>query len=556
MPRWFQRGWRTWSLGWPQWRDALAGLSVAGVLLPEAVAYAGIGNMPPEAGVLALLAGLLSYGLLGGSRFAIVSATSSSAAVLLAATGSLAGPDVGLRLSLAVGLVLLTGGLFLVGAMARVGGVSAFIARPVLRGFAFGLAVVIILKQLPRLLGVTVHGRDVQEMVRLLWQQVGAWHWPSLFVGMAALGVLLVLKKHNRRWPAALIVMVLGIAGQHHGLLASWGVARVGDISVHLPSPDLPALTREHWLRLGELAVAMVLILYAESYGSIRTLALRHGDTIAPNRDLAALGVANVFSGLLHGMPVGAGYSASVVNEGSGAHTRWSGLFAAALILLVIATLLPVLADMPEPVLGAIVIHAVSHTLNPDVFRPYFLWRRDRLVAMGAVAAVLWLGVLDGLLMAIGASLFMTLRGLAQAKVTELGRMGDTHDFIDLNLHPQASRIPGLLIVRPEAPLFFGNVESLLGQVRHLMRRQDGVRTLILSLEESPDLDGSSVEALRDLCFEMARAGRQVIVARLKNPAYIVLQRAALPGVQLTVLSTDDAVTHAIGGTTAGVAPH
>lgn len=138
--------WQRWSPGQPTWRDLVAGLSVAGLLLPEAVAYAGIGNMPPQAGVMALFVGLLCYGLLGSSRFAIVSATSSSAAVLFAATGSLAGSDPTLRFAMASGLVLLTGVLFLVGAAARVGGVSAFIAKPVLRGFTFGLALVIILK--------------------------------------------------------------------------------------------------------------------------------------------------------------------------------------------------------------------------------------------------------------------------------------------------------------------------------------------------------------------------------------------------------------------------
>lgn len=531
----------------PGWRDVLAGLSVAGLLLPEAVAYAGIGNMPPQAGVLALFAGLLSYALLGTSRFAIVSATSSSAAVLLAATGSLAGGDIVLRMELAAGLVMLTGLLFLLGASAKLGAVSAFISKPVLRGFAFGLAVIIIVKQLPRFLGISVAGHDAQSVLQGVAVHMAQWHMPSLVLGLLTLLALSVFARPGRRWPGALLVMVAGMAAQHHLRLGEMGIARVGVIELHLNQPALPALAREQWLRLGELAVAMVLILYAESYGAIRALALKHGDDVKPNRDLLALGVANVLSSMVHGMPVGAGYSASVANESAGAQTRWAGLVALAVLLVVAFTLLPLVAYIPEPVLGAIVIHAVSHMLNPQVFRPYFVWQRDRLVSLLAVAAVLWLGVLDGLLVSIGISLFMTLRGLAQARLAVLGRLDEGHDFIDLKLSPMAVPEEGMLIVRPEAPLFFANVESLLAQVRDEMAHHPSAHSLILSLEESPDLDGSCVEALRDLNALLQQSGQRLVLARLKNPAYIVLQRAALPKVVLTVLSIDDAVKLARG---------
>ena len=359
--------WQRWSPGQPTWRDLVAGLSVAGLLLPEAVAYAGIGNMPPQAGVMALFVGLLCYGLLGSSRFAIVSATSSSAAVLFAATGSLAGADLTLRFAMASGLVLLTGVLFLVGAAARVGGVSAFIAKPVLRGFTFGLALVIILKQGPKLVGLHIQAPDLQHLLPELLRQIDHWHLPSLAVGSSALVLMLLLGRLKQHVPVALVVMVLGIVLQRWGPLAEWDVIRVGDIQVNLELYAVPELTRIQWLRLGELAVAMVLILYAESYGSIRTLALRHGDRNEPNRDLLALGVSNVFSSLLHGMPVGAGYSASVANEASGAKTKWSGLFAAGVLLIVVLTLLPFIEDLPEPVLAAIVVlfTGTRHELAP-----------------------------------------------------------------------------------------------------------------------------------------------------------------------------------------------
>lgn len=526
----------------PSWQDVLAGLSVAGLLLPEAVAYAGIGNMPPQAGVLALFAGLLSYALLGSSRFAIVSATSSSAAVMLAATGSLAGMNTIMRMELAAGLVLLTGLLFVLGAMAKVGAVSAFISKPVLRGFAFGLALIIIVKQMPKLLGVPVHGHDAQGVLVGLWGSHAHWHGASMLLGGLALLALYAFSRLGRRWPGALLVMLAGIAAQHHLRLAEHGVAAVGVIELHLNQPAWPSLLREQWLRLGELAVAMVLILYAESYGAIRSLAIKHGDEVQPNRDLLALGVANVLSSIVHGMPVGAGYSASVANESAGAQSRWAGVVALVVLLVVALSLLPVVAYMPEPVLGAIVIHAVAHMLDPRAFQPYFVWQRDRLVAMLAVAAVLWLGVLDGLLASIGISLFMTLRGLAQARVAVLGRLDDGHDFIDVKLSPLVRQEERLLIVRPEAPMFFGNVESLMAQIRAEWRRWPSARCLILSLEESPDLDGSCVEAMKELQADLSRAGQVLIVARLKSRAYVVLQRAGLSMHALTMLSIDDAV--------------
>ena len=526
----------------PDWRDVWAGLAVAGLLLPEAVAYAGIANLPPEAGVVGLLVGLLVYALLGTSRFAIVSATSSSAAVLVAATGPLAEGDPGLALQLKAGLVVLAGVLFLVGAAAKLGAVSAFISKPVLRGFTFGLGLVIILRQLMKLGGLNAPHVDTLALIPFLLHSSASWHLPSLLMGLGALALMQGFSRWQPRWPAALFVLVLGVVLQHRAGLGAYGINSVGQLDWHGAQPGLPGLDRVQWLRLGELALALVLILYAESYGSIRSLAIKHGDATTPNRDLLALGLANLISGLWHGTAVGAGYSASAANEAAGARSRWAGLLAWAVIVAVLWAVLPGHTDLPEPVLSAIVIHAVSHMLSLRQFRPYFVWHRDRLVTLMAVLAVLWLGVLDGLLVAIGVSLFMTLRGLARARVVVLGRLGQSHDFVDIGSSPSVAEVPGLLIVRPEAPLFFGNVESLLQQVREAWLHRPQARALVLSLEESPDLDGTCVEALNELRGDVAQRGGVMLMARLKSRAFVVLQRAGMPMSQMTLLSTDDAV--------------
>ncbi|TCJ11586.1 SulP family inorganic anion transporter [Parasulfuritortus cantonensis] len=531
--------------------DLVAGLSVAGLLVPEAVAYSGIAGLPPEYGVIALLAGLTCYGLVGRSRFAIVSATSSSAAVLAAATASLAGGDPGLRLALAAGLILLTGLFFLAAGFARMGAMSDFIAKPVLRGFAFGLAVVIIVGQLPKVLGVPVAHTDILRLAVDLLDQLPHWNPAGLAVGTTAL-VLLFLLKPYRRVPSTLLTIVLGVAAQLAWGLDRHGVALVGSIDLSLPVPSVPDLTRAEWLRLGELAFALLFVLYAESYGSVRTFALKHGDAMAADRELLGLGLANLASGLFGGMPVGAGYSATSANEAAGARSKRAAWVAALVVLALILTLLPYVELTPQPVLAAIVIHAVSHSLDLPAIRVYFRWRRDRVVALSAVAAVLVLGVMDGLLVAVGVSLLMTLRGLSEPKVSVLGRLGQGHDFVNVAAHPEARPVPGLLIMRPEAPLFFANVDRMLALVRHQIAAGHGAAgTLILSLEESPDLDGTCVESLAELVAFAHRHGIALLFARLHDPVREVLARAAiplLPPAALTNWSVDDAVSRALDG--------
>jgi len=192
-------------------------------------------------------------------------------------------------------------------------------------------------------------------------------------------------------------------------------------------------------------------------------------------------------------------------------------------VLLLVTTLLPFIQLTPEPFLAAVVIHAVSHTLTLGAFRPYFQWRRDRVVVVCAALAVFLLGVLDGLLAGIAISLAMMLRGLYEPRVSELGRMGDGHDFLSCTAHPTVERIAGLLILRPEAPLFFANVERMLTdiRVRIAVARPHG---LVLSLEETPDLDGTSIESLNEFAVELARGNVTLVLARLKDAVLAILQ--------------------------------
>lgn len=530
-----------------RWQDAITGLSVAGLLLPEAVAYSSIANLPAQAGIIALFAGLVCYGLIGTSRFAIVSATSSSAAVLAAATLSLAGADSNIRLILAVGLVLVTSLFFILASVARLGNITDFIAKPVLRGFAFGLAIVIILKQCVNIVGVSshTHNNDIFELLLSLIRQSGSWNLVGVSVGIVSLGLLFLLERY-RYVPGGIIVIGLGIFMSQWLQLSTYGVHLIGSIQLQFNHLSLPELSKAEWLRLGELGFAMVMILYSESYSSIRTFALKHGDSISPNRDLLALGVANLVSGLFHGLPVGAGYSATSVNEASGASTRFAGITAALVVLIIVLTLLPYIAFTPEPVLAAIVIHAVSRSLNYKFFSSYFVWRRDRLVVFSAVMGVLLFGILDGLLLAIGISLIMILRQFSESKISILGRLDESHNFVDMVVHTEAKSIEGIIIFRPDEQIFFANSDRILSQIQKTTLTAGlSIHTIIISLEETSDLDSSSLEALLEFFKFIIKEKKHLVLARLKHPVHQILNHIVKTNfIELCFsgLSVDDAV--------------
>ncbi len=522
--------------------DVLAGLSIAGLLLPEAVAYSGIAGLPPQAGVIALIAGLLCYGLLGRSRYALVSATSSSAAVLAAGTLAMAGSDSVSRVALAAALVVLSGGCFVIAGAVRLGGLSHLIARPVLRGYIFGLACVIALKQLPHLFGLSVQSHSFAMLLVELLRRIGDWQSASIGVGVIAL-LLLFACERLRRLPGSLLVIAIGVALS--GWLAQRGVALIGTIAFapRWAFPRWP--TADQWLPSIELATALVLILYAESYTAIRSFALKHGDPMDANRDLVVLGIANVVSGLLQGMPVGAGYSGTAANEAAGARSRMAGIAAAVAVSLMVLLLLRWIERIPQPVLAAIVIHAVSKSWRLSTFKPYLRWKRDRSLAFVAVVAVLALGILNGLLLAIALSLILLLRQLSMPRISVLGRLADSYDFVSLTLHPHAAEVARELILRPEEPLFFVNAEATFALARQHVRERPGLRRVILSLEESPDLDGTALEALSDFATWLQARDIVLRVARLKDDTRELLLRAGLPQLPAGALeywSVEDAV--------------
>ena len=515
---------------WPSRRllvaDVVAGLSVAFILLPEAVAYAAIAHLTIQAAITAALVGLICYAWLGNSHFAIVAPTSSAAALLAAVVLSLHPVDSSAAAGLGVALVILTGVGLLAFAKAGLGRLSAFVSRPVLHGFSFALALTIIIKQLPIILGIKVHAPDIFQIIVELFNHAQEWSIWSIAMGCSALILLWILK----RWPTvpgAFVVLILGIYLSNTMNLADFNVAVVGPVLIKPPALSLPQLPLEKWLELAELACGLLVIIVAESWGSIRSLSLLHNNIVEPNRELFALGTANLVSGLLQGMPVGAGFSVSSANEEAGAQSKLAGVMAALVLLLMVVFGQTWIGHIPEPIVAAAVINALSHALSPKALLHLWRMNRDQYLALAAIVAVLAFGVLHGMLVAIGLSLASAMRSFSQPLVRELAELGHSRDYVDRENHPNALPHANLLILRPEEPLFFASVEGILTEVQVRLKHSIDVQILIMSLEQSADLDSTAAECLIELADDLKRQNKVLLLARVKDPIRQLLLKLA-----------------------------
>ena len=538
--------------------DLLAGLSVAGVLLPEAVAYAAIAGVAPMHALLASLIGLTVYAWLGSSRFAMVAPTSSAAAVFASALAT-GGP------AMAYALVGVTGVLFLLAAILRAGFLGAFISRPVLRGFAWALAVSIMVRQLPHITGVAAQGTQTGPLLWHWLTNAAHWNLASMLLGAGALVLWLGSRHVLSRWvflPTSFIVLVLGVVVASVADVGHWGVEVVGDIAWQPMNWAVPVLRTDQWLRTLEIAPALLLILFAESWGAVRSLALQHGNNgkeLDANRELLALGVANLASGLIQALPVGAGYSAASAAQAAGGRSRWAGVAAVLVLGVLLYGARLWLALLPVPVLAAVVVAILSHNLWPTAVLSTLRLGGDAWLALVAAAGVLLFGVLFGMLLAVGLSLLLALRRFALPLVSELGQLGATRDYVDHARHPEATLQTGVLIMRPAEPLFFANAEQVFKFVlaRTKSRR---ARVVVLSMEVSDDLDSTAVEALAEFAKALADDGVALLLARVKDKPRQALMRVGLAtsdslgggGVQL-FWSVDEAA-HAAGTWVVGVA--
>jgi MFS superfamily sulfate permease-like transporter len=322
-----------------------------------------------------------------------------------------------------------------------------------------------------------------------------------------------------------MLVIVLAIAAAYRFNLTSLGVHEIGQVEPIAWQFEFPQLPFGTWLRTTELAFGLVMLVFAESWGSVRTMALSHGDVVDANRELMVLGACNAASALLQGMPVGAGFSATSANAAAGAVSKKSGLIALVVVVMVLMLAQPSLSLLPRPVLAVAVINALWHALSPQPLLSVWRMNRDRMLVMGAVLAVLLLGVLDGMLAAIGLSVLAALQRFSQPVLHELGELGATRNYVDLNTQREAAVRPGLLILRPEEPLFFASAERVVAEVMIRVKNRQDLTAVILSLEESADLDSTAVECLLELKHSLADIGMDLFLARAKTSVRDLLHR-------------------------------
>jgi high affinity sulfate transporter 1 len=510
------------------------------------MAYAGIAGVPPQMGLYAALAGMFIYAIFGTSCQLAVTSTSSSAAMLAALVAPIAAGDQVQYALLASAAAVVAGLIFVVGGLLKLGSVSEFISKPVLKGFVFGLALTIMVKQAHKLTGISGgQGNFFHQSWRVITslKEMNLW---TLAVAAIAVAVMFLLGAVAPRVPSALVVLVLGTVAVPLLGLERHGVEVVGTIHAGMPTLRLPRIGEDGWADLFMGAIGIVLVLTAEALAAARTFAAKHRYEINPNQELFAMGAANVASGLAGGIIVGGGMSGTAANDAGGARTQLSTITASLSVGLTLAFLMPLLRNLPEAVLGAIVVHAVAHLADVATLKHYAELRTGSIwAALIALVGVLQMGILKGLIFAVGLTLIALMWKLSIPQDSVLGRIPGSGNFGDVERHPEAEQIPGLLIFRPNGVLFFANANRVRNRLRELVRRAGTIRAVLLNLEASPEVDVTSLEMLEQLRSEFQESGINLYFARVSDRARDLFERSGFlerlgqnrvfPGVDIAV---------------------
>ncbi len=457
----------------PQWlrADLIAGITLAAYLMPAGLADASLANVPPEAGLYACLFSGLVFWLFCSSRHTAVTVTSAISVLVGASLGDLAGGDASRFWALASCTALIVGALAFIAWLAKAGVIVNFISESVLVGFKCGIALFIASTQLPKLFGFKGSHGDFWERSGYFFSHLRETNEASLLLGLCALTVLLLGKRFLKNKPVALFVVIAGILAAASMDLGKLGVKLLGEVPQGMPPFGLPAIHASDLNDLLPLALACFLLGAVESAAIGRMFAVKHGYRFDANQELLGIAGANVMAGLGHGFPVSGGMSQSLVNESGGARTPLSGFIAALLMLLIVLFVSGALRYLPQPVLAAVVLMAVTGLFKVTALKHF--WRADReefVVAIAALLGVLSSGLLRGVLIGAIISLVQLLRRASRPHVAFLGRIPGTRRFSDRARHPDNELIHGVLIFRPESGLVYFNVDnvcdSILSRVR------------------------------------------------------------------------------------------
>jgi high affinity sulfate transporter 1 len=504
----------------PKWlrADLVAGVTLAAYLMPAGLADASLANVPPEAGLYACLFSGLVFWLFCSSRHTAITVTSAISVLVGASLGDLAEGDASRFWALASCTALVVGVIAFIAWIAKAGVIVNFISESVLVGFKCGIALFIASTQLPKLFGFKGSHGDFWERSGYFFAHLQETNGASLLLGLSALALLLLGKRFLKNKPVSLFVVIAGIVAAASMDLGQLGVKLLGQVPQGLPPFGLPAIHPSDLNDLLPLALACFLLGAVESAAIGRMFAAKHGYRFDANQELLGIAGANLMGGLGHGIPVSGGMSQSLVNESGGARTPLSGFIAALLMLLIVLFVSGALRYLPQPVLAAIVLMAVTGLFKLTTLK--HLWRADRqefVVAIAALLGVLGSGLLRGVLIGAIISLVQLLRRASRPHVAFLGRIPGARRFSDMARHPDNEPVPGAILFRTEASLLYFNADYVRDTImKRVAEMGAGLRLAICDLSTSPHVDLTGAQMLARLHDELAAVNirLQIVEAR------------------------------------------
>ncbi|MDR6971604.1 sulfate permease [Leifsonia shinshuensis] len=509
--------------------DLIAGVTVAALIVPKNLGYAGIAGVPLQNGLYAAAAGAIVYAIFGTSRQISMGPSSGLAAV--AASAVLAASISGVQevASFVAGITLASGILFLLLAIFRLGWIAQFLSRAVVTGFLFGAAIDVVIGELPRLTGTEAEGANpIQEF----WSWLGTLgdaHRTTVLVAIVSLVVVFGLRAIAPRVPGALVLVVGGLVAAAVFDLGAKGVALVGDVPRGLPVPKVPDLAQlwDHAGTVAVAAVALVLIGFSQTAGDARTFAAKHRYQIDINQESVAQSLANITAGFFQGMPVSTSLSASSLNDRSGARSGLASLTSGVTVLLTLLFLAPLFSNLPKAVLGALIIEAVVMGMMdfPEMRRLFRVKKTDFWIAIIALLGTLVFGVLAGVVIGIGLSLLWLVAVATHPDMPILGRERGTQVFREADEHPDDEVVPDVAVLRFDGGLFFATADALEDRLRDIIQSNPDLTGIVLDCEGIDFIDSQGASALDDIVTLVQDAGVELRLTRVKPGPRAVLER-------------------------------
>jgi high affinity sulfate transporter 1 len=522
---------RTYQRAWLR-GDLAAGLVLTAVLVPVGMGYAQAAGLPPITGLYATIVPLVAYAIFGPSRVLVLGPDSALAGVIAAIVLPLAGRDPARAVALAGMLAILTGIVVLVAGVARMGFVTELLSRPVQVGYLYGIAITIVIGQLPKLFGFSVDATGLVAEARAFAQGLarGEANGAALAVGLAGIVVILGLRRLRPRVPGVIVAVGVGIAAVVVFDLAARGVQVVGVLPKGLPTLTLPGVAMDDLPLLFSGALGIALVTVADTTVLSQSLAARRGEMVDSNQELVALGAANLAAGAFQGFPISASASRTPVAIAAGARSQLTPLVGAAAIALLLVAAPGLLRNLPQPILAAVVITAAIGLVDERTVRRLYRVRRAEFVLwLAAFVGVALLGVLRGILVAIVLSLGDFVRRAWRPHDAVLGRQEGLKGYHDIERYPEARQVPGLLLYRFDAPLFFANAGFFRRRIRGLVAAaRPRVRWVVVAAAPITEVDTTAADVLGELLAELRQQGVTFAFAEMKDPVKDRLRRYGL----------------------------